>query len=60
MGNILTGKKTYIAVIAGLIASIALFVQKGDFSWQGIMQLIQGDAVLAAIAFARIAISKKA
>ena len=56
----MSGKKTYIAVIAGIIASLALFVQVGDYSWNSIMRLIQSDAILGAVAFLRMAVSKKA
>ena len=56
----MNGKKTYLAVIAGLIASVALFVQAGDYSWNSIMRLIQSDAILGGIAFLRMALAKKA
>lgn len=56
----LTGKKTYVAVIAGFIASVALFVQAGDYSISSILHLVQGDAVLAAVAALRLALAKKA
>lgn len=54
----LNGKKTHLAVIAGLVASIALFVQAGDYSLNSILHLFQGDAFLAAISFLRMAFAK--
>ena len=55
----MNGKKTYLTVIAGLVASVALFVQAGDYSLSSILHLVQGDAILGGIAFLRLALGKK-
>lgn len=56
----MNGKKTYLTVIAGLIASVALFVQAGNYNLDSILHLVQSDAILGGIAFLRMAVAKKA
>ena len=61
MGDILTGKKTYILVILGLISAFALYVQgvvQNGFSISGLLQFVNGEAAMAAIATVRLAIGK--
>ena len=57
----LTGKKTYILVILGLIAALALYIQgvvEHGFSFPGLLQFINGEAAMAAVATLRLAIGK--
>ena len=61
MGDILTGKKTYILVILGLISAFALYIQgvvQNGFSISGLLQFVNGEAAMAAIATVRLAIGK--
>ena len=62
MGDILTGKKTYILVILGLISAFALYIQQvvqSGFDFPGLVKFFNSEAIIAAIGTLRLALGKK-
>ena len=62
MGDILTGKKTYILVILGLISAFALYIQQvvqSGFDFPGFVKFFNSEAIIAAIGTLRLALGKK-
>ena len=62
MGDILTGKKTYILVILGLISALCLYVQQvvtSGFDIPGLFKFLNSEAIVAAIGTLRLAVGKK-
>lgn len=62
MGDLLTGKKTYILVLLGLISAFALYIQQvvtSGFDISGFLKFLQSEAIVAAIGTLRLAVGKK-